>query len=142
MEMYEQKSKLPNYDNDPVMDLEYTMGKLRCLHALGEWEELMRLVQGKWYHVDKVTKRKMAPLAAAAAWNLGQWDAMGECISAIGTDTVGLSLPIIAYMMIRPFPPSPSPPHIQIHLFIEPKKKKLNNESIQNRSKALFSEPY
>lgn len=57
-------------------NLEAVLGKMRCLHALGEWDQLLDLAQEKWDTANTDTKRSIAPLAAAAAWGLGQWDDM------------------------------------------------------------------
>lgn len=59
---------------------EITMGKMRCLHALGEWDHLSQLAQDKWRHAGRDVQRLIAPLAAAAAWGLGQWELMDEYI--------------------------------------------------------------
>ncbi|THC91833.1 hypothetical protein EYZ11_008703 [Aspergillus tanneri] len=53
-----------------------TMGKMRCLHALGEWKILSDLAQEKWNQVSVEHRRAIAPLAAAAAWGQGQWEIM------------------------------------------------------------------
>src|SRR5213078_2240338 len=47
---------------------EVTMGKIRCLHALGEWDVLSSLAQDKWGHASADYRRAIAPLGAAAAW--------------------------------------------------------------------------
>ncbi|WFD05627.1 non-specific serine/threonine protein kinase [Malassezia vespertilionis] len=62
---------------------EIVFGKMRCLHALGEWEHLTELVQEKWPTAASDGRRQMAPLAAAAAWSVGQWDMMDEFIAAM-----------------------------------------------------------
>lgn len=66
---------------------EIAFGRMRCLHALGEWEHLSDLVQHKWVNAGSEDRRQMAPLAAAAAWSLGQWDLMDEFISAMRSDS-------------------------------------------------------
>lgn len=53
-----------------------TMGKTRCLHALGEWKVLSDLAQEKWNQASPEHRRAIAPLAAAAAWGRGQWEVM------------------------------------------------------------------
>lgn len=63
--------------------IETTMGKMRCLHALGEWELLSQLAQDKWMTASHDIKRLIAPLAAGAAWGLGQWDLMDNYISVM-----------------------------------------------------------
>lgn len=62
---------------------EFTMGKMRCLHALGEWEQLSELAKTKWDTSSSDIKRSVAPLAAAASWGLGQWDRMDACIKVM-----------------------------------------------------------
>jgi FKBP12-rapamycin complex-associated protein len=62
---------------------ETTMGKMRCLHALGEWETLSSLAQDKWIHANPEIRKTIAPLAAAAAWGLGQWELMDNYLSVM-----------------------------------------------------------
>ena len=62
---------------------EIVFGKMRCLHALGEWEHLTELVHERWPLAPLEGRRQMAPLAAAAAWSLRQWDMMDEFIAAM-----------------------------------------------------------
>jgi len=67
---------------DPT-SFEVTMGKMRCLHALGEWDLLSQLAQDKWGSATHDMQRAIAPLAAAAAWGLGQWELMDDYISVM-----------------------------------------------------------
>ncbi|KAI9850778.1 MAG: phosphatidylinositol kinase- protein kinase tor1 [Thelocarpon superellum] len=62
---------------------EMTMGKMRCLHALGEWDVLSGLAQEKWVHASIEYRRAIAPLGAAAAWGLGQWDLMDNYLGVM-----------------------------------------------------------
>ena len=64
-----------------------TMGKMRCLHALGEWDTLSSLAQDKWIHANAEIRRAIAPLAAAAAWGMGQWELMDGYLSAMKTSS-------------------------------------------------------
>ncbi|CAO1620752.1 unnamed protein product [Jaminaea pallidilutea] len=66
---------------------ESTFGRMRCLHALGEWENLSGLVQDKWMSASNGERTQMAPLACAAAWSLGQWDVMEDFISSMRSDS-------------------------------------------------------
>jgi FKBP12-rapamycin complex-associated protein len=66
---------------------EVIMGKMRCLHALGEWESLSSLAQDKWHTSSLEIKRRVAPLATAAAWGLGQWDLMDDYLSVMRANT-------------------------------------------------------
>lgn len=71
------------YNERPEQNIETTMGKMRCLHALGEWDQLSQLAQEKWTNSSTDIKRVVAPLAAAAAWGLGQWDRMDTYINVM-----------------------------------------------------------
>ncbi|KAG0197802.1 phosphatidylinositol kinase- protein kinase tor1 [Mortierella sp. NVP41] len=64
---------------DPVL----TLKRMRCLHSLGEWDALSSLAQEKWAHAPSMFRRDMAPLVAAGAWGLGQWELLDDCISAM-----------------------------------------------------------
>ncbi|KAL2916207.1 phosphatidylinositol kinase-related protein kinase tor1 [Polyrhizophydium stewartii] len=66
---------------------ETLLGRMRCLHNLGEWESLATLAQERWPDARADVKKAMASLAAAAAWGLGQWDTMDEYIAIIGQDS-------------------------------------------------------
>ncbi|KAG2232165.1 hypothetical protein INT48_006039 [Thamnidium elegans] len=63
--------------------MEITLGRMRCLHALGEWDQLSALAQEKWIHAPTDNRKSMAPFAAAAAWGLGQWEQMEEYIALL-----------------------------------------------------------
>ncbi|QPG75762.1 hypothetical protein FOA43_003122 [Brettanomyces nanus] len=62
---------------------EITMGKMRCFHALGQWEQLSDLAEKKWDASSSDMRRSIAPLAASASWGLGQWEKMGTYISVM-----------------------------------------------------------
>lgn len=66
---------------------EIIMGKMRCLHALGEWDLLSNLAEEKWSLASIDHKRAIAPLAAAAAWGLGQWELMDNYLDAMKTQS-------------------------------------------------------
>jgi FKBP12-rapamycin complex-associated protein len=57
---------------------EITMGKMRCLHALGEWDQLSELSNAKWTTATAEVKKTIAPLAATAAWGQGQFSEMDK----------------------------------------------------------------
>ena len=76
-----------NEQNSP----EVLMGKMRCYHALGEWDELSRLVQSRWKHEEMSVRRKIAPHAAAGAWNLGQWELIDDYVSVMRSDSADYS---------------------------------------------------
>ncbi|ORY05502.1 FAT-domain-containing protein [Neocallimastix californiae] len=72
-------------EEDPL-SFEATIGKMRCLHALGEWEALSQLVKEKW-NVFSDKQKIMAPLAAGAAWGLSDYELMEEYIDAMKPDS-------------------------------------------------------
>ncbi|KAI9143717.1 armadillo-type protein [Paraphysoderma sedebokerense] len=78
---YERKQK-----EDP-QNFEVTMGIMKCLHQLGEWERLSNLGKAKWSSCNDEEKKLVAPLAAAAEWGLGQWECMDEYISVMKTES-------------------------------------------------------
>jgi FKBP12-rapamycin complex-associated protein len=62
---------------------EITMGKMRCLHALGEWDVLSHLAQEKWTNASNDYRRAIAPLGAAAAWGQAQWEIMDQYLGVM-----------------------------------------------------------
>ncbi|KAL9089004.1 MAG: hypothetical protein Q9159_002807 [Coniocarpon cinnabarinum] len=63
---------------------EVMYGKMRCLHALGEWDVLASLAEDKWSRAAADGRQKqIAPLAAAAAWGLHQWELVDKYMSAM-----------------------------------------------------------
>ncbi|KAG8995960.1 phosphatidylinositol kinase- protein kinase tor1 [Tulasnella sp. JGI-2019a] len=66
---------------------EIVLGRMRCLHALGEWEDLSDSVQSQWVNATHDERQQIAPLAAAAAWSLNQWDLMEDYIQVMKTDS-------------------------------------------------------
>lgn len=63
--------------------IDVTVGKMRCLHALGEWRALSDLAQEKWNLASNEHRKAIAPLAAAAAWGRGQWELMDSYLSVM-----------------------------------------------------------
>ena len=72
-----------NREREDPTKFEITMGKMRCLHALGEWDLLSNLAEDKWTLAPMDHKRHIAPLAAAAAWGLGQWENMDKYLDTM-----------------------------------------------------------
>ena len=62
------------------------MGRMRCLYALGEWESLNEIAKQDLQAYPPEVKKEIAPLAAAAAFNLFHWDLMEEYVSAMSPD--------------------------------------------------------
>ncbi|KAJ6556571.1 phosphatidylinositol 3-kinase [Mycena vulgaris] len=63
------------------------IGRMRCLHALGEWEQLASEVDERWPHANHEDRRAIAPMAAAAAWSLSEWDSMENYIATMRSDS-------------------------------------------------------
>jgi len=80
---YEEKLQYGSYDTSLVL------GKMRCLKALGQWEMLHHLCKDSWTHADQTMKTQMAPMAAAAAWNLSEWDVMRQYVGAMDESSEG-----------------------------------------------------
>ena len=74
------EAEIPEDQPTPV---EIVMGKMRCLHALGEWDALADLTGTTWANSAPEVQRKIAPLATAAAWGLGKWDSMDNYLSSL-----------------------------------------------------------
>eukprot|EP01135_Chromosphaera_perkinsii_P003113 Nk52_evm2s236 gene=Nk52_evmTU2s236 len=81
LEAYEKK-RLEHPENYNL-----TLGTMRCLHALGNWDELHRLCQERWGHVDESIKRTIAPMGAAAAWGLGLFQPMDTFVHVMRKDS-------------------------------------------------------
>ncbi|EFA77745.1 protein kinase [Heterostelium album PN500] len=79
---YEKKQK------DDPNSIENTLGIMRCLHALGEWERLSQLTSDVWKNANEGTRLSIAPLASAASWNLSSWESMDEYVKAMSQDTI------------------------------------------------------
>ncbi|RID62623.1 hypothetical protein BRARA_E01684 [Brassica rapa] len=69
--------------SNPHLVLEATLGKMRCLAALARWEELNNLCKEYWSPAEPSARLEMAPMAANAAWNMGEWDQMAEYVSRL-----------------------------------------------------------
>jgi serine/threonine-protein kinase mTOR len=70
-------------EEGPNVSFEVIMGKMRCLHALGEWDTLSSISQEKWMNASGETRKAIAPLAAAAAWGMGQWEVMDTYLNVM-----------------------------------------------------------
>ncbi|OCH96265.1 FAT-domain-containing protein [Obba rivulosa] len=68
-------------------NLTYAIGKMKCLHALGEWDQLAQQVDEHWANASYEDRRQIAPMAAAAAWSLKDWDSMEDYIATMKPDT-------------------------------------------------------
>ncbi|KAL5537169.1 TOR1 [Sanghuangporus sanghuang] len=66
---------------------EEVWGRMRCLHALGEWEQLAAQVDENWANATNEQRRDMAGMGAAAAWALNEWDNMENFIAGMKGDS-------------------------------------------------------
>ena len=87
---YERKER-----EDPA-NLAWTVGRMRCHHALGDWATLGALVKETWHaerlQEDGRARSEVARLAAVAAWNLHDWHGMAEYASQMPNGSVETSL--------------------------------------------------
>ncbi|KAJ7032195.1 phosphatidylinositol 3-kinase [Mycena alexandri] len=79
--VYDEKAK------EKTNSMEIQIGRMRCLHALGEWDQLASEVDGRWSLATHEDRRLMAPMGAAAAWSLSEWDSMENYISMMPSDS-------------------------------------------------------
>lgn len=63
------------------------VGRLRCLHALGEWEQLTALAAQKWPQIDSQLRAQIAPFGAAGAWHMGAWKSLDQYCSVMEPDS-------------------------------------------------------
>ncbi|KAI1329513.1 TOR kinase [Xylariaceae sp. FL0255] len=68
---------------DQAIPIDIVMGKMRCLHALTEWESLASIATNTWQNASPEVQRRIAPLATGAAWSLGKWDQMEIYLSSM-----------------------------------------------------------
>src|SRR5690606_21200255 len=80
---YEQAQQLQPGNVDVIL------GRMRCLRALGEWERLQAISMEAWSSGDDATRVAVAPLAAAASWNLDRWELMPAFTTAMGKTVDG-----------------------------------------------------
>lgn len=72
---------------EDINSVDAMLGRMRCLHNLGEWEALAELAQERWSDASSDVKKTIAPLAAAAAWGLAQWDQLEEYSAVLKEDS-------------------------------------------------------
>ncbi|KAH9066494.1 atypical/PIKK/FRAP protein kinase [Lactarius vividus] len=64
-----------------------SIGRMKCLHALGEWDQLAVQVEEYWATATHEERREIAPMAAAAAWSLNDWESMDDYIATMKVDS-------------------------------------------------------
>eukprot|EP01088_Endostelium_zonatum_P000895 TRINITY_DN1115_c0_g1_i1.p1 TRINITY_DN1115_c0_g1~~TRINITY_DN1115_c0_g1_i1.p1 ORF type:complete len:1488 (-),score=370.97 TRINITY_DN1115_c0_g1_i1:54-4517(-) len=95
LKVYEKKQKSKP---DLANDIGLTLGRMRCLNALGEWEELQTLANDYWQVLQSTVhpddgggsvegninvQKQMALFAANASWHLHNFDLLGKYIGVI-----------------------------------------------------------
>lgn len=80
LKFYQQREQ---ESNEPGEKIGIIMGKMRCLHALGEWDSLSALAQDTFHTSTLDVQRAIAPLATASAWGLGKWDLMDDYLNVM-----------------------------------------------------------
>jgi len=71
-------------------DTDIGLGCLRCLYALGEWDDLATSCASMWATPDQDLRKSIAPMATAAAWALQLWDLMDGYSNALSPDSPDL----------------------------------------------------
>ncbi|KAI0718027.1 atypical/PIKK/FRAP protein kinase [Cerioporus squamosus] len=66
---------------------EIAIGRMKCLHALGEWDQLAKQIEENWSNANLDDRREIAPMAAAAAWALNDWESMDDYIATMKPDS-------------------------------------------------------
>lgn len=68
-------------------DLDSKLGYMRCLEALGEWNELGTVAKSQWESLGADGQSRAGRLAAVAAWGLNDFNQMQEYVRCIPEDT-------------------------------------------------------
>lgn len=63
------------------------MGRIKCLHALGQWGQLASDIEVLWAEANGQQRREISPIAAAAAWSLNEWGTMEDYIRNMQPDS-------------------------------------------------------
>lgn len=66
--------------------IEATLGRLRCLAALAEWDQLLVLCRDSMKGVEPHLRREIAPMAASSAWHMGQWGEMAGYVEGLDAE--------------------------------------------------------
>ncbi|KAF6208231.1 hypothetical protein GE061_016683 [Apolygus lucorum] len=69
-------------------DIEFALGKMRCMEALGDWDQLQAVACKHWNQVDESGRERMSRMAAASAWGLEQWENVEKYVQCIPKDTM------------------------------------------------------
>lgn len=81
LKLYEEKLAVDHSNQEALL------GQMRCLEALGEWEDLYDVAEEKFSVFTEDNKQKAGRLAAAAAWGLHHYNSMERYVNVIPRDT-------------------------------------------------------
>ena len=72
------------------LDVDASLGRLRCLEALGEFVALEKAGQSIWPRLygNPSARQKLAPILARAAWSQGHWEAMEQFVSQTNKNSI------------------------------------------------------
>jgi FKBP12-rapamycin complex-associated protein len=98
LQAYERKA-----ESDPD-DKAMQVGRMKCLHALGVWDQLALRVDEMWPNATHEFRRDIAPMATAAAWSLHEWDSMDDYIATM-TQIVPFIEPFSRFIKISSLKP-------------------------------------
>ncbi|KAF8573454.1 atypical PIKK FRAP protein kinase [Ramaria rubella] len=82
LRLYETMGQQSCDSQDNVLEISF-VGRLRCLHALGKWEQVTALTAQKWPYSGSDLQSQLAPIGAAGAWHTGAWTALQTYYSAM-----------------------------------------------------------
>jgi FKBP12-rapamycin complex-associated protein len=83
LQLYEAMDKQETHGSQGFNDQTSFVGRLRCLHAIGDWEQLVALTAQKWPYGDDQLLAQLAPLGAAGAWHTGAWKSLEQYCSVM-----------------------------------------------------------
>ena len=84
---------------------EFAMGRMRCLSALSEWQQLARVSEHVWPQLSARQQLEMAPVLAGVRWHCQHYNAMASLTALIDPKTCADNL-----LRLTPSPsPSPNP---------------------------------
>ncbi|XP_035824600.1 serine/threonine-protein kinase mTOR isoform X2 [Aplysia californica] len=77
LQAYQRKQEQNKEDNT------LTLARMRCLEAMGDWNQLHEIALNRWPSVSDDVRTSMARMASVAAWGLGQWDSVEQYLCFI-----------------------------------------------------------
>ncbi|XP_037075764.1 serine/threonine-protein kinase mTOR-like [Pollicipes pollicipes] len=88
LDAYTAKLAEPADDAEPVdADFQLRLGQMRCMEALGQWDQLSEVAGSVWPQATQEVRQKMARMAAAASLGTARWQALEPYVQAIPRET-------------------------------------------------------